>query len=796
MKRILIMKRPLSPILPALAACLAVLSAQADYLAEFEARASLLVDWVADSYQPPGGSNPYTSGGISDPEKYTGPKMLARFTKYGPEDTAGAARGTFPYPPVDTNANTWFDEGAKVRNFFHFRFVGPAGIIWKFPTAPAVQEHTVTYLGGNDDPRVQQDFVFKRVDNYNAFTGEGTENHINMNRTSAYLFAAKAAELYAEDPGAYPNFATAETRLQEMRQWILDWSGRVYEVGFGEWDSATYAAFNAMGWLQVYDIAGPDYIDDPAIRAAARAVLDLYAASLALKRTQGQMGGAESRANRRYDRMNDGTAYLSWLWFEEGTDPPPDWRGNNPGYAVYAAISEYRPPLAIVELARKQVAIPQTYHNLKPSYILREPGQGVEVFHIGDGYTLGSVNLNIGGFSAATWQIVNWKLLTVSPDSPFPKEIWGNGGYYGVRGNTRDPFNQIVQHENLLIQMSYVPANADALTGGVYGLYGAWETNWEADFRERFAERDYGGWGDGNPINSQPGSTTGARSSHILHHAAATRQVGDNAVFLELNDTFVAVMSIRNTLPLTDTNQISDTGNADELLGLIMEVGARAEHGSLTAFRSQIEANLAAGALDLSERDSALTVRYTKLDGDVVSATYATEGNWIEPDYDWDYGVTTPGGVTTMHLHDWRQPDWPSGTGHGRQPEWSVNGIIQNPGQWSVYAGPGFRLADRRLQFLKDDSIVYEVDYRGDVPLFIIPVDQAVLNIASVEGTVVVAFPPPAGVKSVRLRLSSDLANWATIPADLIDTSGPLWSFTLSSGLLETPAFFQVEIVP
>lgn len=769
-------------------------SAKADYLTDFTARADLLIDWVADTYQPPGGSNPYNDGGISDPEKYTGPKMLARFAKYGPTDTDGAPRGDLPYPPVNTNANTWFDEGAKDRNFFHFRFVAPAAIIWKFPTAPAVVDHTVTYLGGNSDPEIQKDFVFKRDDNYNAFTGEGTENHISMNRTSGWLFAAKAAKLYDANPGLYPHFATAAARQSDMRQWIFDWSKRVYEVGFGEWDSATYTMFNVMGWLQIYDCAGPDTIDDPEVRAAAKAVLDLYAGSLALKRTQGQVGGSESRANRKYDRLNDGTAYLSWLWFAEGTTAPPEWRGNNPAYAIYAAISDYRPPMAAVELARKQFTTPETYTNTKPSYILREPAQGVEVFHAGPGYTLGSTNLDIGGFSSATWQIVTWKLLSETDGGDYPKLVWGNGGYYGARGNTKDPFDQLVQHENVLIQMSRIPSNASSLTSAVYALYPDWDTDWNTDFQARFTERDYGGWGGGTPINSQAGNLTDALQSHILYDSSATRTTGTGAVFLELNKTYIAIMSIQQALPILSSNGVYDFGADDQLFGLVMEVGSESEHTSMANFTSLIEANLASGALDLSQRDTTLTVTYTALDGDDISATYAHSGTWIEPDYDWSYGVTNAGGVTTMHEHAWQQPPWPNGTGHGRQPTWSINGIAQDPSTWGVYDGPRLKLKNGRLEFFSEATLAYAIDYSGDTPAFEVPSTD--LRVRRNGPDLEFYFPAVRSAKSFELRKSGNLSGWSPVDNELIDTSGTDWFVRTPAASLSDPVFYEVEIVP
>lgn len=136
---------------------------------------------VADAYTPPGGSNPYTDSGIPVPEKFTGPKMLARYHRYGALDQNGDPLGTFPTQNV--SANVWFEEGAKDSNMFRFRFVAIARIMHEFADSPTVQQFTPTDLG---TPFVSSRWVFSRQDNYNAFTGEGTENHINMSPVSRY----------------------------------------------------------------------------------------------------------------------------------------------------------------------------------------------------------------------------------------------------------------------------------------------------------------------------------------------------------------------------------------------------------------------------------------------------------------------------------------------------------------------------------------------------------------------------------------------------------------------------------
>ena len=757
---------------------------RSDYLAGFEARASQIIDYAADTYIYPGGTNPYDGTDIPDPEKYTGGKMLARFHKYGPTDTDGVARGVWDGSNrARVNANTHFDEAVIATgnptygNLFHFRFVAPAYILHRWPEAPSVVENGDKYLGLPGATGVRGDgaggFVFYRQDNHNAFSAEGTENHINMARTSGYLFALYAVNSATEWPNEQQHF-------NDMRQWLLDWSKRVYEVGFGEWDSATYAVFNTMGWLNIHWVTGPNgpaYGQDAEVHAAAKAVLDLYAASHAIRYSQTQMGGAESRANRNYSKFNDGTAYLNWLWFGADGDPlPTSGLGNNTTYATYAALSDYRPPLGTVKLARGEIGVPAVYHNAKPSYLLREPSIGREVFYRHPDYSLGSVNLNIGGFAASTWQVVPWKLMAFTSGG-FPSVAWGNGGYHGIRGNTREPFTQLVQHENVLIQMNRVPGNAQAMVDAIFALYPGWVSSWNNDLVQRYPALDRGGWEDivngvRTPIKAQVGNITDARKSAILFPSGSTEVAGTHARYVHLagSDTYIAVISLRQALPTDNGTNYTDSGNTDELFGLIMEVGSATDHGSFANFRTLMETHLAGGAVDRSQMSNA-TIAYTSLNGDVIQATYALSGEWTEFDYDWVYGVTDD--VITLHQHDWQQPAWPTGANQGRQPAYSVNGQavdVVNP--WPVINGPQIKLMNQVLQII-DGNEMYSVDYSGSLPVFsessLAP--QASISLTN-AATLSLQWQTRPGI-SYQVRQSTNLMDWSPLGSVILGDGQP-----------------------
>ncbi len=791
--------------------------AAVEYNAGFEARAEHLLGFIADGWgssQPfPNFSNAhmhYWAGaiaviatkpeGVNHPQVNDGDGASSRpprywgVLKYDGEPASGdnsdpANRGS--------GSNLSFSWNS---NIFHFIFPGLANLMGMHPDLPAWddphhRDNALTYREN------YLRYVLTRTDNYNAFTGEGTENHINMSRPSAWVLASEAARLGIGGFTGQPE--TAAERAAQMRQWIFDWSKRIYEVGIGEWDSGTYHMVSLQGWLTAYDYAGTAHGTDPEVRAAARAVIDYYAAVLALKHVNYHVGGAESRSGRNFTRMDNGTAYLAYLWFADTDAPPPgSWRGNQAGEAVYAAVSSYRPPREIVRLARKDVETPETYHALKPAYLLQEGGQTVEVVHLGPGYTLGSANMKIGSFHASTWQIQPWKLMVAAEGwDGFPAAVvTGNGGFYGLnRNHTRDPWMQLVQHKNVLIQFHRVPSDATAIISEVQGKYNEWKALWYDDFTSRWSQPDWGGFhgdsymGRSIPLNFQAntGNITNARTAYINYAQGAETAIEGGVRFARMGDVYIAVRSIRAAQPgINASNRaFTDTATAGELFGLVMEVGTAAEHGTFADFRAAVIADT---ALDLSERDTGNRIAYTTLDGEEITATYQTSGAWTEPDYDWNYGVATPGGVALMHAGDWRQPDWPQGEGHGRQPSWSVDGEPVDADAWPVLDGPRLRLRDSRLDILAAGDPVYSVDYAGELPTRIIPLDPP--KITAADGSVTFTMPTRTGL-FYQIQRSNDLTEWTGAGEAVTGDGGDL-ATVIEPVAEEEPVFFRVLVQP
>lgn len=627
-------------------------------------------------------------------------------------------------PPRGTRQHVTF---SWQPNLFHFNFPGLAYLIGVFPDLPVWQDpHHRNPAETYREHYLRM--VLSQTNNFNAFTGEGTENHINMSRPPAWVLAREAQRLGISDPAAP---YTAAERVEQMKDWMRGWAKRIYEVGIGEWDSGIYHAVSMQGWFVAHDYAHTEHGWDPEVQLITRAVLDYYAIMLAWKHLDLQIAGAEKRTTQRFDKIRSGTGYLAYLWFETSEQAPAGpLHGGEIGEIVYAVASPYRPPMAAIELARKGRMAPQpmaatgeTYTGFKPSYLLQDGRQSLEVLHLGPDYILGSANMRIGGFFSSSWQILPWKLLVHgTAEQPFPEVLSGNGGFYGMgRINTRDPWMQLVQHRQTLLQMHRVPENAAAIVAEMRAYADLAMQRWHEDFTARFTDPDWGGFGgevingDKSPIRFQAetGDVEAARTGFVVYPAGSEVRHQENFAFIRIRDTYVALRSISGAALQWDAEArlLADTVLPGELGGLVVEVGSRVEWSDFDSF---IDAVVSGTRME-REGD---TLWYLTLAGDLLEAVYQTEGCWQEPDYDANFGVRQPLGVALMHAAGWRQVDWPCGYGHGRMPTYRVNLQPLHVPLGTVVSGPRLRLANGRLSILSENGERYAVDFSGDLPEF------------------------------------------------------------------------------
>ena len=205
-----------------------------------------------------------------------------------------------------------------------------------------------------------------------------TDNLWLMRTTSVYLFA--------EETG---NAETA--RLYKDR--LLAYAAKLYRTGMGEWDSENYLGHDFPPLLNLYDFAR-----DAEVRAAAKACLDWLAATGAAKYRRGAFGGPCKRDYNHPQPFGGSAARMLWVWFGDAPDavafaPGAPWESDE----VHPCTSGYRPPAAVVALARGAFERPATLFNTKPVYHSTaapdsvDPPAYLETLYYGGTFQLGTL---------------------------------------------------------------------------------------------------------------------------------------------------------------------------------------------------------------------------------------------------------------------------------------------------------------------------------------------------------------------------------------------------------------------
>lgn len=714
------------------------------YEDDFKTRADFIIDltydygWVSvdNEYRPSGfkGSEP------SDFGKYVYPWMIAHFEKDG--ETA-----------LDNSEcqkiSDYFDSQYHLSPTFHFNLAGLPRLIYRYPYEPNFQKsgHLKDYLQR----------VFERTDSYNAWTIEGTENHVNMSRVSGYLYAQLAI-----DSGYTADFTEAQAKLDTMKYWIMAHSKTIYHTGAAEWNSTTYGIYNILPWLNLYD-----YAKDPDVKDAARAILDYYACELALHYTQGISSGPEMRGGYAQASIDTETDYLAWLWF--GDSPKnivkSNFSSSDARQSVHAATSSYRPPAIAVKLAQKKLTKPAVYNNSKAGYLYEDTSLVKQTFYIDKNYTLGAAYTPYGGWGGGDWQIVSWKLVSrvdssENKDAQFASVGLEWDGWIKAQ-LFRQPWQQFVQHENVMIQMTKRPTNHATIKSTVQGLFNTWQTDWQTDFDKRFpTDTD-----KGNPVAFQDGQAKENQTVFTFsNYGDYSHTTEDNILFIEFEKIYIALFSINQTAPTTPTAKgdfdwTKDNGNDGELTGLIMEVGNKEDFTDFADFKTQIKDNATLDKSDIADNDHFV---YTSLRGNKIDVTYNKNGTFTEPIYDWGYG---PEAEAVLHRSPpFVQPTWPTGDGYGTVATWKVDDQpVDLDNQWAVYEGPHFKLKAGILELNDSTGNWYKVDYTGDIPVFT-PIDT--INTDTVPTTIaqpininniINCYPNPCNDElNIKLNLNND----------------------------------------
>lgn len=350
-----------------------------------------------------------------------------------------------------------------------------------------------------------------------------TDNLRAMREVSVYLMA--------EETG---NEATRRRYKQKLRRYV--WA--LYHIGMGEWDSEVYHGHTFAPYLNLYDFA-----KDPEVKQLAKAALDWMSAAAAVKYYRGGWGGPTKRDYGKGNVVYGSTAARTFsLYFGDVPIPNPKPELDT----LYLITSTYRPPQAVVALARKQID-PVEIHSTKPVYETwkpggdRQPGYWETTF-IGNTYQMGS----IAGPSPA-YDVAPFKLMAYNAQRGVDffvantKEKWVSPG--------KNPGDQIGQYRNLLIWL--------------------------------------------RPASDTP--------FFFQLPKAATAEVASGIWFFRLQETWLAVrpINLSSYSAITISSKkfaqiyrqeetLQATAKGNSYAGFALEVGEAATHGSYTNFKQNI----------------------------------------------------------------------------------------------------------------------------------------------------------------------------------------------------------------
>lgn len=624
----------------------------ATYQQQFQQKADLVIEQLANNYHIPK---------RGDREKYIWPALIAYQAQYPQADwTEEQIKLITQY--TRRNPDSFYT------NQDAFSAPGITRLLYSQPHNSTIKTAKIDYLNYLFDSRQSQRYSF--------WSSGGTENFVNMLRTSGYLLAKLGVDLQLEN---------AQVRQQKKAEWLLNKAQKTYQMGTAEWDSSTYNPFNIIGWLNLYDFA-----EDPQIKQAAQAMLDYYASAIALKYTYGVHGGAEQRggATSSYSSYSD---YLAWLWFSDYIPEDQDffkW----PVYiqTIYAATSSYRPPIEAVELAQKKFDRTYYYQNYKANYALSRLDTP-EFFYIGKTYTLGSVLAPLGE------QLVGWKLVGYPTSNQNASVVTGGNFYYPGKRNGvgKTIFDRYIQHENILIQTTYIPATVkkqykqqkflaktDKLINNI-PCGNSCQFLLKNKLHAFINPVTY-------PLKNQNNQLVTA--NYITYESDLETELLNNIYFVRLPQTYLAIRPLTSA-QLYYTNEqklhLKSEATVGNMIGFVIEVGDPINHGSFKNFQDSIVENT---QLNL---DNLLQGRlvYQSLDGTNLTVDHQN----------------------FMQILDKQKPIKTGFEGT----EIQINGekIDLNNTAEILYQGEQLNVDDQILR-LEGETSVYQVDYSEVVPKF------------------------------------------------------------------------------
>lgn len=302
-----------------------------------------------------------------------------------------------------------------------------------------------------EDPRTRKHPLVERTTPGQGWMPNATGVCVDTRNTdNLQAMRDVAVYLMAEETG------NKET-MEIYKKKLVDTITNMYNVGMGEWDSNNYLGHTMTGFIQLYDFA-----KDPQMKLLGKAAMDYMTVTGALKYYRGGYGGPCKRDYNHPVVHSGSTADHLALYYG-------DYEGDY-GHAasadnVHFITSAYRPPLAAVELARKQVKKPVELFVSHPNYNgLRGGADKPEYYEtnfIGNTYTFGTLSIGTDGPGADT---NGFKLLAYNTkrgadffiaNSTAEPTLIGSAQYSRAPGIIGG--NNVGQNKNLAIWLNSTP---------------------------------------------------------------------------------------------------------------------------------------------------------------------------------------------------------------------------------------------------------------------------------------------------------------------------------------------------
>jgi hypothetical protein len=156
----------------------------------------------------------------------------------------------------------------------------------------------------------------------------------------------------------------------------------------GEWDSENYHGHSMAPLTNLYDFA-----TDPEVKMAAKACLDWFFAAGAVKYYRGGFNGPTKRDYNHAQPFGGSAPSMLWVMFGDCPRANEHWESDE----VHLVTTAYRPPVAVVKLARKEFDRPVEILSAKPSYSAttsfktESKPEYLETQYIANSYQMGSL---------------------------------------------------------------------------------------------------------------------------------------------------------------------------------------------------------------------------------------------------------------------------------------------------------------------------------------------------------------------------------------------------------------------